>query len=515
MLGSKVMQDTTAYSAVPARTVVPPAADIAGSVRMADFKEHLRREAQGSEAAHEFVPDAEYEASDGIRESLAAIRSGAPIVFISGRAGTGKSRLIDYMKSMPGGAHQAVVAPTGVAALSLRAVTVHSYFRLPVGVINSDALDNDVKFDPSIRHIRRLVIDEISMVRADVLDAIDQRLRHLQTPSLPFGGVQVIMVGDFLQLPPVVTSEDRELLARLRYETPFAFSSRVMQENPIRVATLKKVWRQVDPAMIEALGSIREGRNVAQAIDWLNDRCVGPHRSGKTPLLLTATRSAADNHNQAGISELRSKLNGGQPDLIFQARSEGSFECPRATLPAPRRLALLPGARVMAVRNDPGGAFVNGSLGQVIEMNDGAGDLEDAYVSVKFDGSDNVIRIFAARWTSARQIWSEVDGSISDEVTGAFCQIPLTMGHAITIHKSQGLTLEDVRIDLGRGAFAPGQLYVALSRAKSIEGLSLAQPISMRDVRVDEMLVKFLDWARSANNMDFEASPSRVEHVSV
>jgi hypothetical protein len=451
-----------------------------------------------------FIPDLDYESQGGIKESLDAVRSGAPLVFISGRAGTGKSRLINYMKSMPGGETQVVVAPTGVAALALKASTIHSFFRLPIGVIAIDAMEEDQRFSRVIRKMKRLVIDEISMVRADILDGIDARLRMLRNPNRPFGGVQVVMVGDFLQLPPVVTEEDGALLSRLGYDTPFAFSAQVMQNTPIRVATLKKVWRQSDPEMISALGAIRQGKGVESAIGWLNAKCARNHRSDRQPLLLTARRDAADAYNETGISDLRQTFEDDE-DNVFRltAMSGGAFENERAVLPAPRVLELYPGTRVMSVKNDAAGEFVNGSLGEVVGFHHGHGVFEDTYVSVLFDGASHPTRMFPANWSKSQQTWNEKEDAIEETVTGFFEQVPLVVGYAITIHKSQGLTLEDVRIDLGKGAFAPGQLYVALSRAKSIEGLSLVRDIIPSDVQVDTMLVRFLDWAKDASNLDF------------
>ena len=475
--------------------------------RFADFHQHMRDEKKAAFAASAFTPDYDYENQDGVREVLAAVRSRAAVVFVSGRAGTGKSRLIDYMKGMPGGEKQVVVAPTGVAALALKAATIHSFFRLPIGVIDTSAMEPDERFGPVHRKMQRLVIDEISMVRADILDGIDRRLRLLRNPDLPFGGVQIVMVGDFLQLPPVVTDEDRNLLDRLGYETPFAFSAKVMQNAPIRVATLTKVWRQSDPEMISALGNIREGRNVIAAIDWLNDHCARDHRSGYAPLLLTATRAAADAYNDDGISRLRTRY-ASLPEerVVFTARAGGAFENERTVLPAPRQLELYRGARVMSVKNDAAAGYVNGSLGEVVDFYDGNGVFEDAWVAVLFDGGADPIRLFAANWLKSSQTWDDQEEAIVDTAVGVYEQIPLTVGYAITIHKSQGLTLEDVRLDLGRGAFAPGQLYVALSRAKSVEGLSFARPILQTDVQVDEMLVRFLAWARSAENLAFEDS---------
>lgn len=474
--------------------------------RISDFHEYLRSERAASQAASESWRDLQYEEQEGIRNVLAAVRSRAPLIFVSGRAGTGKSRLIDYMKRMPGGDRQVVVAPTGVAALALKASTIHSFFRLPIGVIDSDAMETDERFGSVHRRMTRLVIDEISMVRADMLDGIDRRLRMLRDPDLPFGGVQVVMVGDFLQLPPVVTEEDQHLLERLGYATPFAFSAKVMQDTPIKVATLKKVWRQSDPEMIHALGCIREGRDVESAVGWLNQRCARDHRSGVIPLMLTATRAAANTYNAEGILALRAKYPSPESEMIsFKARAGGSFENDKSILPAPRELDLYRGARVMSVKNDAASGYVNGSLGEVLDFDDGAGVFEDAWVSVLFDGQTEPIRIFPAQWVKTRQTWDVEAEAIAEETTGVFEQIPLIIGYAITIHKSQGLTLEDVRIDLGRGAFAPGQLYVALSRARSVEGLSFARPIQARDVQVDNMLLRFLEWARGAVNLDFAA----------
>ena len=465
---------------------------------LSDFAAYL----DASRQVPEFRPDMQYETQDGIAEVLDAIRSRAPLVFVSGRAGTGKSRLIDYLRKMPCGRRQVVVAPTGIAALSLKASTIHAFFRLPIGVIDAAQLALDEQqLGRAAREMTRLVIDEISMVRADMLDAIDARLRVIRDDDRPFGGVQVVVVGDFLQLPPVVRDEDRSLLERLGYQTPFAFSARVMQQVPVRVATLSKVWRQTDPEMVSALGRIREGRDVAAAIAWLNGKCAREHREGAVPLLLTTTRSAADAYNAKGFASL-SGASRPAGAAVFRAVSGGAFDNDQAVLPAPRMLEVMPGLRVMSVKNDPAGCFVNGSLGVVEDACDGGGSLEDAWVSVRFDGRDAPQRVTPADWSKTRQDWSEETETIVETTTGFYQQIPLIVGYAITIHKSQGLTLDDARIDLCRGAFAPGQLYVALSRVRTVEGLSFVRPIAPQDVRVDEMLLRFLEWARAADNLE-------------
>jgi len=480
-----------------------------------DHQGYLRPQPPPVQDAKAGFSDPAYETSDGIRQVIDAIYEKSPVIFVSGRAGTGKSRLIDYLGKLPGGRRQAVVAPTGIAALSLGAQTIHSLFRLPVGVVDPAALPEDRRLAATLGNITRLVIDEISMVRADILDAIDARLRAARGPGKPFGGVQLVMVGDFLQLPPVVRPEDRQLLEHLGYETPFAFSARALESVRIRVATLRKVWRQSEPDMIAALGAIREGRRLDGALAWLNDRCTGPHRAGVEPLLLTATRAAADAYNGAGMEEVRSG-HGRMADHLqacIQAEASGDFSATNAALPAPRALQLLPGARVMAVRNDPEGVYVNGSLGEVREVFDGNGALDEAYVLVRFDGHTRDVRITAADWTKARQVWNAERDAIEQEECGRFRQIPLTQGYAITIHKSQGLSLDDVRIDLGRGAFAPGQLYVALSRARSMAGLSFARPLRVSDVRVDEMMVRFLEWARGSTTLERPAPPKAPQPV--
>lgn len=450
-------------------------------------------------------PDPDYENSPDVRDVLCAIRSKAPVVFVSGRAGSGKSRLINYLKEMPEGDRQVVVAPTGIAALGLNAMTIHSAFRLPLGVLDASRLDPEEEISKVFRSMTRLIIDEISMVRADLLDGIDARLKNARRNNRPFGGVQVVLVGDFLQLPPVVSDEDRHLLAGMGYKTPYAFSSRVLQGVRLRVAALTKVWRQNDPEMIQALGEIREGRNVPHAVSWFNTHCARPHRAGVVPLLLTATRSSADAYNRQGYDDLIETASGEISSLDFIAEHSGVFSNSASPLPAPAVLRLVPGLRVMAVRNCQDGKYVNGSLGTVLSFSEGSGGLRDAAVRVLFDGHDVPVQVRAARWIKTQQVWSQEESSIVEKEIGSFSQLPLTPGYALTIHKAQGLSLDDVRIDLGRGAFAPGQLYVALSRARSAEGLSLARPIAEADVRVDDLLVAFLRWAKSASNLEFQS----------
>lgn len=433
--------------------------------------------------------DLSYERSQGVRDLVMALEEGVRIIFVSGRAGSGKSRLIRYLPNLPGGHRQAVVAPTGVAALALSASTIHSTFRLPLGIIDKTQLEDlSTRLPAWLSYIDRLVIDEISMVRADILDALDERLRQLRASPLPFGGIQIIMVGDFLQLPPVLCDGDHETLSALGYDSPFAFSAHALRGVSIRRVDLKKVWRQSDPHFIDILGAIREGRQTQDQLDWLNARCVRPHRAGVQPLILTPTREASDRYNREGLS-----WNGHGESRRFVARKWGSFMRPGASLPAPDQLELRCGARVMALRNEPDAGYVNGSLGTVVALSQVKTSSDQGEARVRFDhGAETSVGI--ARWVQYEHGWDGAGGHVTKLEIGQFEQIPLAAGYAMTIHKAQGLSLEDLHIDLGRGTFAPGQIYVALSRARSLEGLSLARDITMADCRVDHRLVDFLNW---------------------
>ncbi len=436
-------------------------------------------------AEPEFVRDEAYEASPGVGQALAAVDAKAPVLLLTGRAGTGKTRLVQYLKSRPGGELQATVAPTGIAALNARAQTIHSFFHLEHVVLDARNLSRGGKFGSLYRRMKRLVIDEISMVRADVIDAVDARLRQVRSDKRPFGGVQIVMVGDFLQLPPVVQEQDWPMLEGLGYDAPYAFNAHALQALPVETVTLDRVWRQGEPDFVDILGRIRSRDGIDDALERLNARCVGPHRDGVQPLLLTPTRAAAERYNNQGLAAL------GKVRTGFRATFERDFAMGTLNLPVPEFIELAPGARVMAVRNDPGGRFVNGSLGTVTRV-----DNEGAFV--KFDRRRDEDLVGPVTWEKVRQQWNEAESRIENEVVGTYRQIPLIHAWAVTIHKAQGLSLDDVRVDLGAGAFAPGQVYVALSRVRTVAGLSFARPLRASDVRADPVLIAFTKWARES-----------------
>jgi ATP-dependent DNA helicase PIF1 len=434
-------------------------------------------------AEREFVRDEAYEASPGVGQALAAVDAKAPVILLTGRAGTGKTRLVHYIKSRPGGETQATVAPTGIAALNAHAQTIHSFFHLDHVVLDARRLSKGGRFGSLYRRMKRLVIDEISMVRADIIDAIDARLRQARTDNRPFGGVQIIMVGDFLQLPPVVQDHDWPMLENLGYAAPYAFNAHTLQSLPVATVTLDRVWRQGEPDFVDMLGAIRTRNGIESALERLNTRCVGSHRDGVQPLLLTPTRAAAERYNNHGLAAL------GTARASFRGTFERDFAMGAVNLPVPELIELAPGARVMAVRNDPGGRFVNGTLGTVTRLD------ADGGVFVQFDRRRDEDLVGPVTWEKIRQQWNEAESRIENEVVGTYKQIPLIHAWAVTIHKAQGLTLDDVRVDLGAGAFAPGQVYVALSRVRTLDGLSFARPLRASDVRADPALVAFMNWA--------------------
>jgi hypothetical protein len=414
-------------------------------------------------------------------EALEAIDQGERAVMVVGRAGTGKTTLVHYLRRRPGGERQVVLAPTGVAALNAGGQTINSFFQIRPGLIGPDGIKSLPRLQRAFQKLERVVIDEISMVRADLLDAVDRSLRVNRVIDEPFGGVRMLFVGDFLQLPPVVPPEERAFLSRLGYRTPYAFSARSFQAVPVAPIELTIVHRQEDKEFVELLSRLRLGDRVEETISVLNACCCRPPRQGSEPVRLTPTNARADYYNCEGLRKLPGEVVG------FQGAIKGRFNVQRDRLPAPERLVLKVGARVMAVKNDRAKRWVNGSLGTVTRLTD-----DRAWVQFDRDGAE--VEVDRVEWENIRFEWDDEAQCIISKVIGSYTQIPLIPAWAITINKAQGLTLDDVQVDLDSGAFAPGQAYVALSRATSLEGLSLVRPIRPADVRVDPELIEFGKW---------------------
>ncbi|MCK0208947.1 DEAD/DEAH box helicase [Starkeya koreensis] len=407
---------------------------------------------------------------------LTVVGKGAPVVMVLGGAGTGKTTFLHTLRKH-GGSRQAFLAPTGVAALQLGGQTIHSFFGLPPRLVDPDQVKPRSPKRTLMKKLERLVIDEISMVRADVLDAVDRSLRIARGTPEPFGGVQVVLVGDFLQLPPVVPSAEREILGHLGYEGPFAFDARVLREvEPARLPFLQ-VHRQTDTYFVEQLAELRMGRYVHEAVAAINEASFREHRPGRTPVVLAPTNMRVDAYNRRGMDLLHDE------GRLYEGKSEGEFDLANDRLPVPETLALKVGARVMTVRNDPEKQWVNGSVGTVTGL-----APDRAYV--RLDGA-GIVEIERTSWERIRYDWDEATGKVEAKVVGTYSQLPLVPAWAVTVHKAQGLTLEDVRIDFDSGAFAAGQAYVALSRARSLEGLSLARPLRTSDIRIDRRVAAF------------------------
>ncbi len=406
-----------------------------------------------------------------VTEAHQALADRTPVVLLIGRAGTGKSHFIRSLVESDPTYPQALLAPTGLAAMNIGGQTVHSFFGFPPRPLIGNAEKPHWFFTRTARAINRLIIDEVSMLRADVLDAMNKHLQIARKSSRPFGGVQMLLVGDFYQLPPVVRGEEGQLLEDAGYSSPYAFSAHCLRDAPLAAVQLTEVHRQTNQDFISILSSIRERRGVEEAVTILNTVCLD-RSLPKRPVLLCATNAVADNYNARGLASLEGAA----------ARYTGAFEgeAPRAQgdrFPAPMELVLKREARVIFTQNDPEGQWVNGSLGTVKS-------LDDEVIVVALDAGEEV-DVSRAVWPQARWTWNAKENRMEVKEEFKYVQFPLAPAWALTIHKAQGMTLDSVEIDLGRGAFAPGQAYVALSRARSMETLRLTRPLSPRDVQVD------------------------------
>lgn len=412
-----------------------------------------------------------------LERAFGAVGTGKPIVFVTGGAGTGKSTFIRALRERFHEKNSIVLAPTGVAALNAGGQTIHSFCKLPLRVVTPDDVRELEPDDRAVvEHLDLLVIDEVSMVRADILDGVENFLRVNRKSDVPFGGVQVVLVGDLFQLPPVVTSSDAEYLGS-HYATPQFFSARCLQGLSFFPVELEIVYRQRDPVFANLLRDIRDGSGAAAALAEINRQCVGRALSGQV-LTLVPTRAAAAEENARRLAAIKGR------ERRYEAAVTGTFATgDDDRLPAPRTLVLKPGAQVMFTRNDADRRWVNGTLG-VVER------LHGESIEVRLDDGE-VAFVEPVEWENLVYTWDRQEKKIIEEVLGSFIQFPLMPAWAVTIHKAQGLTLARVAVDFGRGAFAEGQVYVALSRCQSLEGLSLARPVRAREVRCSEAAQAF------------------------
>ena len=423
-------------------------------------------------------------------------------IFLTGKAGTGKTTFLKALKE-----HSSkriiVVAPTGVAAINAGGVTIHSFFQLPLspyvpGTTFKDRYDFGKEKRRIIRTLDMLVIDEISMVRSDLLDAIDNVLRRYRDPTLPFGGVQLLMIGDLHQLTPVVTPRDEELL-RPYYDTPYFFGSHALQQTSYVTIQLTHVYRQQDQVFIDILNHVRDGVPTAEDLARLNARCKPMFipKPEEGYIRLTTHNRMADSYNDNELHKLPGKR------YVFKAEIEKEF--PESSYPADVNLELKQGAQVMFIKNDPSPShlYYNGRIGHVV-------GFEEGKIVVKCPGDDYTISVEPAEWENTRYAINEETKVIEPQVLGIFRQYPLRLAWAITIHKSQGLTFEHAIIDAS-ASFASGQVYVALSRCKSLEGLVLASQIQPRNIIGDARVNDYIARQQSEAEKSIEALPALKE----
>jgi ATP-dependent DNA helicase PIF1 len=385
-------------------------------------------------------------------------------VFITGRAGTGKSTLLHHFKSNTHRKH-VTLAPTGIAALRVGGQTLHSFFGFPHHFLEPAQVKKAKRYRKVIEKLECLIIDEVSMVRADVFDAVDRALRITRNNPAPFGGVQVILFGDVYQLPPVV-ERGLESIFFDRFTGPFFFDSDAWQQlNPLGLE-LTKVFRQLsDPRFVDLLNRVRNGSTTPDDLAVLNNRIRPESDAAGHPIVLTATNGVARDLNTARLDAIRG------PSQTYTARVEGDFD--EGSYPTDERLSLKKGAQVLLVRNDPEKRWVNGDVGEVTT-------LGSDHVRVTINGETHEVRPVV--WEKHVYRLDDKSKEITPSVVGTFEQMPLKLAWAITIHKSQGQTYEHVAVDLGTGAFAHGQTYVALSRCRSLNGLTLRRPLRARDI---------------------------------
>ena len=425
-----------------------------------------------------------FEISPEYQKVFDAINLRDPLIFVDGEGGTGKSILIGLIRDMVG-SNLAVLAPTGAAALHIKGQTIHSFFGFKSGALPGNWVKPKTKGVEVFKNLRLLIIDEVSMVRADLVDAIDIFLRlNGPYPEKIFGGVQVLFVGDLLQLPPVVTEHEKIVLEEHGYAAPYFFEAKALQNKALYKVTLAKVYRQTDELFKSILKSIRYNENTNESIALLNQHCVKSASSAASEpindsIILTAKNDAADTLNFDRLNSIDSEEFQYQGDVTGQFASEGSF-------PVPEVLRLKVGAKVMFTANDKHKRWANGTIGTIKECR-----KKSVMVDIANKGVSTTLEVFQTEWFCEKYAVKSKGGGVEAIKTGSFRQLPLKLAWAVTIHKSQGQSFDNVHLDLS-GRFAPGQLYVALSRCRSLKGLTLTKPILAKHVVCDEAVKSFL-----------------------
>lgn len=416
-------------------------------------------------------------------------------VFLTGKAGTGKSTFLRYIRDNAK-KKTVVLAPTGIAAVNVGGQTLHSFFKIPFKPLlpddpdigNVSRLRKMLRYTKEkvklIRELELIIIDEISMVRSDIIDFVDRVLRvYSGNMREPFGGKQLLLVGDIFQLEPVVTHDMRDILRRF-YKNFFFFNARAFDQINLVAIELRKIYRQSDNDFISLLDRVRVNRATVADITQLNRRCNPNYQEvggNELAVTLATRRDTVDSINDEHMQALNT------PEHIFEGETEGDF--PENSLPTARLLVLKEGAQVIFIRNDKDGRWCNGTIGKVTR-------LTSEHVFVALENGDEM-EVMPEIWENMQYTYNEKEKKVEEKVLGSFKQIPIKPAWALTVHKSQGLTFNHVVIDFAGGAFTGGQTYVALSRCTSLEGITLLKPLSERDIIVNMAVV---DFSRQFNN---------------
>jgi ATP-dependent DNA helicase PIF1 len=431
-------------------------------------------------------------------------------LFITGKAGTGKSTLLDHFRKITR-KRVAILAPTGVAALNVSGQTIHSFcgFRPDIALEKVKKItDKDSDRAVLYRKLDIIIVDEVSMVRADLLDCVEKFLRlNGPRPKQPFGGIQMIFIGDLYQLPPVVTSAEKNIF-KLQYESPYFFSSHIFMDPKFKMefVELEKIYRQTEEDFIVLLNAIRN-RSVTDAdIDRLNRNCTPDFIPSEDDLFLylTSTNDQAFWQNQEKLNRLHGKA------YTYEGLIEGEFD--KSSFPTDKVLGLKAGSQVMLLNNDPLGRWVNGSIGKVTKILHKKG--EEDVIRVELPGN-LIVPVTPYTWKIFRYVFDEKARKIYSEPMGSFTQYPIKLAWAITIHKSQGKTFDRVIIDIGRGTFAHGQVYVALSRCTSLQGIVLRQPIRKHHILMDWRVIHFLTRFQYQKSEEKLAYADKVQMIEI
>ena len=398
-------------------------------------------------------------------------------IYLTGAAGTGKTTLIERVLD-ENNLKKMVVAPTGVAALNIGGSTINSAFRIGFDIFPQIQESNDPRFKKLLKKLELLIIDEISMVRAPMLDAISETLKLHRNSSEPFGGIHVLACGDLFQLPPVVKDNEIDAIDE-KYESVYFFSSNSFKEieAPAFFELTYSFRQSEDEDFYSLLNNIRLGEKLSETINKINKRCFNPEFENESSLIITTRKYRADQINEAMLNEIDGPAT--------SAKSEELGELNDNDLPAPRNLRIKKDAKVMFIKNDSEGRWVNGTIGVVTNCSDKKGRF------LRVQVGDEIFKVKREEWNKIKYVYDEYNDEMEEEIVSSFKQFPLKLGWAVTIHKAQGLTLESCSIDLGNGAFATGQTYVALSRCKTLNSVNLYQELKERDALVDSAIKDF------------------------